>query len=32
MTTTQFNKERLDYLLALFSMSKDELLTSLNEG
>ena len=32
MTTTQFNKERLDYLLALFSMSKDELLSSLNEG
>lgn len=32
MTTTQFNKERLDYLLALFSMSKDQLLTSLNEG
>lgn len=32
MTTTQFNKERLDYLLALFSMSKDELLCSLNEG
>lgn len=30
--TTQFNKERLDYLLALFSMSKDELLSSLNEG
>lgn len=32
MTRTQFNKERLDYLLALFSMSKDELLCSLNEG
>ncbi len=32
MTTTQFNKERLDYLLALFSMSKEELLSSLNEG
>ena len=32
MTTTQFNKERLDYLLALFSRSKDELLSSLNEG
>lgn len=30
--TTQFNKEKLDYLLALFSMSKDELLSSLNEG
>lgn len=32
MTTTQFNKERLDYLLALFSMSKGELLSALNEG
>lgn len=32
MTTTQFNKDRLDYLLALFSMSKEELLSSLNEG
>lgn len=32
MTTTQFNIERLDYLLALFGMSKDELLSSLNEG
>lgn len=32
MTTTQFNKERLDYLLTLFSMSKDELLSSINEG
>lgn len=32
MTTTQFNIERLNYLLALFSMSKDELLSSLNEG
>lgn len=30
--TTQFNKERLDYLLALFGMSKDELLSLLNEG
>ena len=32
MTTTQFNRERLDYLLALFSMSKEELLSMLNEG
>lgn len=32
MTTTQFNKERLDYLLTLFSMSKDELLSAVNEG
>lgn len=32
MTTTQFNIERLNYLLALFGMSKDELLSSLNEG
>lgn len=32
MTTIQFNKERVDYLLALFGMSKDELLSSLNEG
>lgn len=32
MTTTQFNKERLDYLLALFSMSKGDLLSTLNEG
>ncbi len=30
--TTQFNKDRLDYLLMLFSMSKDELLSLLNEG
>lgn len=30
--TTQFNKERLDYLLVLFGMSKEELLSSLNEG
>lgn len=30
--TTDFNKERLDYLLALFGMSKDELLSLLNEG
>ncbi len=30
--TTQFNKERLDYLLALFGMSKEELLSVLNEG
>lgn len=32
MTTTQFNKERLDYLLMLFGMSKDELLSAINEG
>lgn len=32
MATTQFNKERLDYLLTLFSMSKEELLSSLNDG
>ncbi|MDE5662662.1 MAG: ImmA/IrrE family metallo-endopeptidase [Muribaculaceae bacterium] len=31
MTTTQFNKERLDYLLALFSMSKNDLLAILNQ-
>ena len=31
-TTTQFNKERLNYLLALFGMSKEELLSCLNEG
>lgn len=32
MTTTEFNKDRLDYLLALFGMSNDELLSILNEG
>jgi len=30
--TTDFNKDRLDYLLALFSMSKDDLLSLLNDG
>lgn len=30
--TTQFNKARLDYLLALFSMSKETLLSTLNDG
>ena len=29
--TTEYNKARLDYLLELFSMSKDELLSLLNE-
>lgn len=29
--TTEFNKERLDYLLLLFGMSKDDLLAILNE-
>lgn len=29
---TEFNRDRLDYLLALFGMSKDELLDLLNEG
>jgi Zn-dependent peptidase ImmA (M78 family) len=32
MTTTEFNIERLNYLLALYDMSKDELLSILNEG
>lgn len=31
-TTTQFNIERLDYLLELYSMSKDQLLSILNES
>lgn len=30
--TAEFNKDRLDYLLALFGMSKVELLSLLNEG
>lgn len=29
--TTEFNTERLDYLLRLYDMSKDELLSFLNE-
>ncbi len=32
MTSTEFNKERLDYLLKLFGISEDELLSMLNEG
>ena len=30
-TTTQINSKRLDYLLALFGMSKEDLLSSLNK-
>lgn len=30
--TTEFNIERLDYLLALYGMSKEQLLAHLNEG
>lgn len=32
MTTIQYNKDRLDYLLTLFGMSNEELLSSLNDG
>lgn len=32
MAITEFNIERLDYLLMLYGMSKEQLLSYLNEG
>lgn len=32
MTITEFNIERLNYLLMLYGMSKERLLSYLNEG
>lgn len=32
MTTTEFNIDRLNYLLMLYDMSKEQLLSILNEG
>ena len=32
MNIVEINKERLDYLLSLYRMTKDELLSLINDG